>query len=117
MTDMSDDLPDGPVNDPIADLIRSDYELAQQQAWVPPAEVVWLRAELRAREEAARKATRPILVAQSVAIAAFAGLLVSVVSRFSLSELPQIPLPLVEIVIGSWLLLAPIALYFVLSRD
>jgi hypothetical protein len=101
----------------IAGLIKHEYALAQQQARVPPAELVWMRAQIRAREEAARKAARPIFVAQSVGIAAFAGLLVSVVSRFSLAQLPQLPLALVEIVVGSWLVLAPLALYLALSRE
>jgi len=98
-------------------LIHDDYMLAQQQARVPQAELVWMRAQMRAREEAARKAARPILVAHSVGIAAFAGLLVSAVSRFSPANLPQIPLPLVEVVLGSWLLLATLALYLALSRE
>ena len=53
----------------------------------------------------------------SVGIAAFLGLLVSVVSRLTLAELPQIPLMLVEVVIASWLLLAPVALYLTFSRE
>jgi len=101
----------------IAELIKNDYEAARRQARVPPAELVWMRAQMRAREEAARKAARPILIAQSVGIAAFLGLLVSVVSRLTLAQLPQIPLMLVEVVIASWLLLAPVALYLTFSRE
>ena len=54
----------------IAKLIQDDYAQAQQQARVPPAELIWLRAEMRAREEATRRAVRPIVVGQAVGIAA-----------------------------------------------
>jgi hypothetical protein len=101
----------------LAKLIQEEYAQAQQQARVPPAELIWLRAEMRARDEAARRAVRPILVGQAVGIAALAGLLVALLSRFSLSQLPQMPVTIIEAVVGSWLLLAPIALYLALSRD
>jgi hypothetical protein len=101
----------------IAQLIQEEYAQAALEARVPPAQIVWLRAELRAREEAARRVVRPIVVGQAVGIAALAGLLVALLSRFSIAQLPQIPLAVIEVVLGSWLLLAPIALYFAFSRD
>jgi hypothetical protein len=101
----------------IAKLIQEEYAQAQQQARVPPPELVWLHAEIRARDEAARKAVRPIVVGQAVGIAALAGLLAALLSRFSPPQLPQIPVTIVEAVLASWLLLAPIALYLALSRD
>ena len=101
----------------IGQLIHEEFVQAEQQARVPPAELVWLRAEMRAREEATRRAVRPIVVGQAVGIAALAGLLVALVSRLSLSQLPQIPVSIIEVVVGSWLLLAPIALYLAFSRD
>jgi hypothetical protein len=101
----------------LAKLIQDEYALAQQQARVPPAELVWLRAEMRAREEAARRAARPLVVGQAVGIAALAGLLVALLSRLSLSQLPHMPVTIIEAVVASWLLLAPIALYLALSRD
>ena len=45
---------------------------------MPTPEIVWWRAQMRARQEAARKAARPILFTQALAIAALIGLLVSV---------------------------------------
>ena len=101
----------------IAEAIRQEYARAQREARVPPADIVWMRAALRAREEAARKALRPIVIGQAVGIAACAGLLISLVSRFSLSELPAIPLALIGAVVGSWLVLAPLALYLAFSRE
>jgi hypothetical protein len=72
---------------------------------------------MRARQEATRRAVRPIVVGQAVGIAALAGLLAALLSRLSLSQLPQLPITVVGAVVGSWLLLAPIALYLALSRD
>ncbi len=43
---------------------------------LPPASVIWWRAQLRAREEAARAAARPLRVAQQVAAALGIALLV-----------------------------------------
>jgi hypothetical protein len=103
--------------DEIARLIQDEYAQAALEAHVPPAQIIWLRAEIRAREEAARRVMRPIVVGQAVGIAALAGLLVALLSRFTLSQLPQVPLAVIEVVLGSWLLLAPIALYFAFSRD
>jgi hypothetical protein len=104
-------------DDKIAKLIQNEYALAQQDARVPPAELVWMRAQFRARQEANRKAALPIVVAQSVGIAAFGGLLVSRFSIADLPQMPQLPMLLVEVVVGSWLALAPLALYLALSRE
>lgn len=41
-------------------------------AKMPDASVVWYRAQVRAREEATRRASRPVLVAQLFAVAAVA---------------------------------------------
>ena len=92
---------------------------------MPSADVVWLRARIRAREEAARMAARPILFTHTVAIAALVGLLVSAGSRFSFGSwtplafdgLPlRMLLPLVIALVTS-AILAPVALYLAFSRD
>ena len=101
----------------IAKLIQEDCARATREARVPPAQVIWLRAEMRAREEAARRIVRPIVVGQAVGIAVLAGLLATLLSRVTLSQLPQLPIAVIEVVLGGWLLLAPIALYLALSRD
>jgi pimeloyl-ACP methyl ester carboxylesterase len=44
----------------IAQLIQEEYAQATLEARVPPAQIVWLRAEMRAREEAARVIGRPL---------------------------------------------------------
>jgi hypothetical protein len=108
----------------VAALVHDDFSRAQREATVPTADVVWLRARIRAREEATRMAARPIIFTHAIAIAALVGLLVSAGSRFSpgswtlaLDGLPvQMLLPLVIALVGS-AVLAPVALYVAFSRD
>jgi hypothetical protein len=109
----------------VAALVHDDFSRAQREANVPTADAVWLRARLRAREEATRMAARPILFTHAVAIAALVGLLVSAGSRFSLGSwmplaLDGLPLrmllPLV-IALATSAILAPVALYIAFSRD
>jgi hypothetical protein len=109
----------------VAALVHDDFLRAQRKANLPTADVVWLRARIRAREEATRMADRPIVVTHAIAIAALVGLLVSAGSRFSLGswtwpalgDLPvQMLLPLVVALVTS-AILAPVALYLAFSRD
>jgi len=101
----------------IAELIGNEYAHAMQQARVPPPEVIWIQAQMRAREEAARKALRPIVIGQAIAIAALLGVLISLAGRFSLSLIPQLPLTLIVVVAASWFVIAPLALYLAVARD
>jgi hypothetical protein len=47
--------------------LLDEHECAWSEARVPPSTVVWWRAQVRAREEAARAAGRPIAFVQGVA--------------------------------------------------
>ena len=49
--------------------ISAERDAAELDAAVPPSSIVWWRAQIRAREEAAAAAARPIAVAQIVAVA------------------------------------------------
>lgn len=109
----------------LAEQIRREFEHTQSHARVPTPEIVWWRAQMRAREEAARTAARPIVFTQALAMAALIGLLVSIVGRLTLPTMTWSPLslqtelPLVPIAIAAvcCLVLAPAALYFAFSRD
>ena len=123
------DQPDCPQCGPLVALaqqIREEFEHTAHQARVPTPEIVWWRAQMRAREEAARKAARPILFTQALAVAALIGLLVSLAGRLTLPalsflELSPLPatLPVFYIVIGAafCLVIAPIAVYVALARE
>jgi len=110
----------------LAEQIRREFEHTQQHAQVPTPEIVWWRAQMRAREEAARTAARPIVFTQALAVAALIGLLISVVGRLTLPVLswtafPELTtgLPVVAIAIAAvcWFVIAPAVLYFAFSRD
>ncbi len=110
----------------LAERIRCEFADTQHKAPVPTAEIVWWRAQMRAREAAARTAARPIFFTQALAVAALIGLLVSIVGRLTLPVLswgafPPLPtgFPLVPIAIAvaCWLIIAPAALYLAFSRD
>jgi len=87
---------------------------------------VWWRAQMRARDEAARRAARPILFTQALAIAALIGLLVSVAGRLTIPALSfaglpalSIGMPVLYIVLGAafCVVIAPLAVFFALARD
>jgi hypothetical protein len=113
------------------------------EARVPPSGRVWWRAEMRARQEAAHKAAQPITIAQGLAGACAAGLVLAYIEivwlRFSSladlmtslkefisagqleiaslsASMPQLGWQL-AVAIGAWILLVPIALYLVLSEE
>jgi len=53
----------------VAGALQQELTVATDASRLPPADIVWWRAQLRARDEAVRRATRPIAVAHGVAIA------------------------------------------------
>ena len=125
----------------VATALLDEHDSAWREARVPPSGVVWWRAQLRAREEAARAAGRPLAFIQGVA-ASFAVWLVVALLRavpqdslsawrawgaavvpnvtFTLPDLARlaaaVPLSLL-LVIGAWLLLAPIAIYLAVADE
>ena len=58
----------------VAQSFQDDHDVAWRTAQVPPSGRVWWRAEMRARQEAACKATQPITFVQGVAGACAAGI-------------------------------------------
>jgi hypothetical protein len=53
--------------------IADERDAAEHDVIVPPSNLVWWRSQIRAREEAAAAAARPIAVAQIVAVACLIG--------------------------------------------
>ena len=53
--------------------IADERDAAEHDVIVPPSSLVWWRAQIRAREEAAATAARPIAVVQIVAVACLIG--------------------------------------------
>jgi hypothetical protein len=127
-----------------AALLDADDDRLQGE--LPPASLVWWRAQLSAREEAARFALRPIRVAQAVTLVsvavvlfiALSALAPAIASRLaatltrSISTIAEIDahtkgaadLALsslanrgVQLAAGAWLVLAPVAAYLAFSKD
>jgi predicted anti-sigma-YlaC factor YlaD len=67
----------------VAQGLLADGEAALDEAVVPRAGVVYLRAQRRAREEAARIASWPTLAVQALALACAAGLLLALAGPVS----------------------------------
>jgi len=114
----------------VARALQEDHEAAWRDARIPSSARVWWRAEMRARQEAARQAARPMAVAQAAAAACGGGVLIAFVMLFwpalrglftaldasTLASLSgNLPVLGLVLAIGSILLIAPIAIYFVFS--
>jgi hypothetical protein len=115
----------------VAVALQEDHAATLSQAPVPSAGLVWWRAELRSRREAVRTAERPLTLVHAFSAAAAIGVLVAVLIQLSSwftqrfeafrGWMPDSPLlvlqqhtPLV-LTLGIVLVLAPVALYLVLS--
>jgi len=101
------------------ELLHDDFNHISQHPRVPTPEIVWWRAQMRAREEANRAALRPILLTQAVSMAALAGVLVAVAGWISapilawLAPLPEaLPLLPIGVVLACWIVVTPLVLYF-----
>lgn len=125
----------------VAAVVVNDRDDAWSQARVPSAGVVWWRAQLRAREEAARAAGRPVAFIQGVAASVALWVIVSLVRAlpaeylaewrtwissalpsftFTLADVARVTatVPLVLfILVAVWLVLAPVAIYFAAADE
>src|SRR3954466_6930508 len=61
----------------VAGAIAAEASAARREAAPPSSAIVWWRAQMRARQEAARAIERPLTIVHTVAIACGAGLLLS----------------------------------------
>jgi hypothetical protein len=117
----------------VASAIQADHDAVWRDASIPSSGQVWWRAEIRARQEAIRQVSRPIVIAQAAAaLIAFA--LVAVVwwiawtwirQQPPASDLASAPAQaftspvglLVAVVLLALAVIAPVALYVVLSDE
>jgi hypothetical protein len=61
----------------VAEAIATEAAQARREAAPPSSAIVWWRAQMRARQEAAQAAGRPITIVHGLAIACFCGLALS----------------------------------------
>jgi hypothetical protein len=90
---------------------------------IPTAAHVWWRAGIRARQDAAQRASRPMTIVEGVAAASGAGLAAAAItlgwSWFSGGLRDFSSVPMMAVVAGGTIaavLLVPVALYFALSE-
>lgn len=125
----------------VAAAFFDEREIARTEAPVPPASLVWWRCQLRAREESARLAARPIALVQAaaticVAVASLAVApaastwlrqLIAMLGATGWSSLPDsfsmawvlgaaayTTFPLLAV--GIWIVLAPVVVYLALDE-
>src|SRR4030095_2380981 len=65
----------------VALALHEDRASAHVQAQIPSADLMWWRAEIRARQEAVRKASRPISFVAAFGAASAIGVVVALLSR------------------------------------
>jgi hypothetical protein len=116
----------------VATAIQTDHDAAWAEANVPSSGQMWWRAEMRARQDAIHEASRPLTVAQGVAAASaltIAALLAwfawpsvhNVLSSIGLvgdgpaAFASPMLIPL-AIAMGALLIVAPLAIYLVVSE-
>jgi hypothetical protein len=109
----------------VADALSADFSSAIEQARVPTAGLVWWRAEIRARQESLRVASRPITLAHYIGCGCAAVLALALVMLFDLKSLASfslmslipdfLPIPLIAGCLGALAILASVALYLVSS--
>jgi hypothetical protein len=114
----------------VAVAMQDDHDAAWKEASVPSSGQMWWRAELRARQDAVRDASRPVTNAQGVAVLLALGVAAGAgwfawpsvqewLATASLSQLPGAGSPMfipLAVAMGALLLVTPVALYVVLSE-
>jgi hypothetical protein len=73
------ELTDDQIEAIVADAIAAEASIARSEAAPPSSAIVWWRAQMRARQEAAAAADRPITIVHGLAIACGAGLALSLI--------------------------------------
>ena len=120
----------------VAGALLADHDAAYRDARIPSSGVVWWCAQLRAREEDARAAARPIAFIQGVAASVAVWLIVSIVRAIPAetshwirglllvpSSLPTVAeaaatIPFAVLLgVAAALLLVPLAIYFAVNEE
>ena len=123
----------------VALALQADEEVARTESPVPTADVVWIRAQLRARREAAKVAVRPLFVMQALGLACLVGAVVGVFGTGAWwlrswatwlssiaalgaglegsAEMTTLAVRGVALALAVWLVIAPVAVYLAAIED
>ncbi len=141
-------VPEREIDDRIMSAEDQDVVAALQDEWddawdeaaaVPDANVVWLRAQLRARAQAAQLAARPIAVVQALGVACAIGAAAGVIgtiawwlrswaawlssaatviaSADSSLEMATLASRGILLALAVWLVIAPVAVYLAATEE
>jgi len=102
----------------VAEALRADCEALTSRIELPAAGLVWWRATIRARAEAARTVERPIAAAQAVAAACLIALAVGALA-FTWHTIPDLVVQhamLAVVAVAICLLVAPVAILVALAE-
>jgi predicted anti-sigma-YlaC factor YlaD len=119
--------------------LRTERDAAWEEASLPTSHVVWLRAQMQARAEATRLASRPIAVVQALGVACAVGVIAALVgtsywwlrswvvwlgdaaslitSAPGTFEMAALASRGILLAVGVWLVLAPVAVYLAATED
>jgi predicted anti-sigma-YlaC factor YlaD len=123
----------------VAEVMAHEQELAWTDAALPTADIVWFRAQLKARSEAARLAARPVLLVQAIALACLVGAIVGVLgtsawwmwswmswlssaasvvaSAEGTLAMTSLAIRGILLALAVWLVIAPMAVYLAAMED
>jgi hypothetical protein len=125
----------------VVSALRRERDRLRRGAAVPSAGLIWWRAQLRARQQAAIRAAAPVTAVHAAALVAavvlavvlatsvapfvgmpsLSGFMPSMASLAEASQALSTQFPLLRygVMLGAtaWLILGPVALYFALRRD
>jgi hypothetical protein len=112
----------------IALALHEDRAISHIDARIPSADLMWWRAEIRSRQEAVRKASRPMTVVEAFGAAAAIGVAAALISRgwpwlqrfLVLPDFSALSVTHLAIIIAfavGILVIAPLAMYLVLSDE
>ena len=123
----------------VAAALRDEQDAAWEDAALPSAQVVWLRAQLHARAEATRVASRPIAIVQALGAACLIGAIAALIGTTfwwlrswvawlgdaaavvanapGTFEMATLASRGILLAVGVWLVLAPVAVYLATIED
>lgn len=106
----------------VAAALHNQQALDLAQVRVPPAGLIWWRTQLRTRQEAVRRAERPLTIAHALAAASIAGVSAALITpllpplRDVLAALESLPsLALLTGAVAALIAVANLAIYLVFS--
>jgi nitrate/nitrite transporter NarK len=100
----------------ISSALVSEREAARHEP-VPTADIVWFRAQLKARAEAAELAARPVFAVHAVAAACMVGVVAGVAGTMGTFDIAAVLGRGMLLAFAVWLVMAPIAVYLAATED